>query len=181
MDMPLHEFLGQRSVEIAPLLLGWSFSTRVDGVRTTVRLTEVEAYLGEDDPASHAFRGRTRRTAPMFEAGGVIYVYRSYGIHNCVNLVTGTEGTAGAVLLRAGMPIGGVDVMEDRRGRDTHLADGPGKLGQALGLSTEHSGLPIDGALIRLEPGAPPERVIATPRIGISRATDRLWRFVAGA
>ena len=117
----------------------------------------------------------------MFEAGGVIYVYRSYGIHNCVNVVTGTEGAAADVLLRPGIPIGGVDVMEDRRGRDTHLADGPGKLGQALGLSTEHSGLPIDGALIRLEPGAPPERVIATPRIGISRATDRLWRFVAGA
>lgn len=168
------------AVEVAPLLLGWSFSTRVDGVRTTVRLTEVEAYLGEDDPASHAFRGKTPRSAPMFEPGGVIYVYRSYGIHDCVNVVTGTEATAGAVLLRAGIPIAGIDVMEVRRGRDTHLADGPGKLGQALGLSTDHSGLPIDDDVIRLRPGPGPESITATPRIGISRATDRPWRFVAG-
>jgi DNA-3-methyladenine glycosylase len=180
MDTPLHEFLGRRSVDVAPLLLGWLFSTRVDGVRTTVRLTEVEAYMGEDDPASHAFRGRTRRTAPMFEAGGVIYIYRSYGIHNCVNVVTGSEGTAGAVLLRAGIPIAGIDAMVARRGRDTHVADGPGKLGQALGLSTEHSGLPIDGDLIQLLPGMAPRQITATPRIGISRATDRPWRFVAG-
>ena len=180
MDTPLHQFLGRCAVEVAPLLLGWLFSTRVDGVRTTIRLTEVEAYLGEEDPASHAFRGRTARTAPMFEAGGVIYVYRSYGIHDCVNVVTGTEGTAGAVLLRAGIPIDGIGAMEDRRGRDTHLTDGPGKLGQALGLTTHHSGLPIDDDMIRLRWGPPPDRLNATPRIGISRATDKLWRFVAG-
>lgn len=179
MDTSLHELVGRSAVEVAPLLLGWSFSTRIGGALTTVRLTEVEAYLGSDDPASHAFRGPTPRNAPMFEAGGVIYVYRSYGIHNCVNLVTGTAGSAGAVLLRGGVPIAGIDVMHRRRGRATQVADGPGRLGQALGLSTEHSGLPIDGDLIGLEWGTPPEHVTATTRIGISRATDRPWRFVA--
>jgi len=161
------------------MLLGWIFSTRIQGVVTAVRLTEVEAYMGAGDPASHAYRGRTSRTAPMFTAGGVIYVYLVYGVHNCVNVVTGEEGTAQAVLLRGGVPVAGRDAMENRRERSTDLTDGPGKLGQALGLTTQHSGLPIDGTLVSLQPGESPGRVATTPRIGISKATDRLWRFVA--
>lgn len=135
--------------------------------------------MGEDDPASHAYRGRTPRTVPMFMTAGVIYVYFVYGAHNCVNVVTGVEGTAQAVLLRGGTPVAGIEVMEKRRGRATNLADGPGKLGQALGMTTKHSGLPIDGTLLGLEPGEPPKHVVVTPRVGISRATQRPWRFVA--
>lgn len=177
-DASIRRLLGGRAVDVAPRLLGWVFGTRIDGAPTSVRLTEVEAYMGEDDPASHAFRGRTDRTMPMFEAGGVIYVYLSYGIHSCVNIVTGPDGHGQAVLLRGGEPVEGASTMAERRGRGDHLADGPGKLGQALGLTTEHSGLPIDGVLVDLRPGARPASFTATPRVGISKAVDRPWRFV---
>ena len=173
------ELVRRHAVDVAPELLGWSFATNIDGALTTVRITEVEAYMGTEDPASHAFRGQTKRTSPMFGEPGHVYVYLSYGIHHCVNIVTGPAGVGEAVLLRGGEPIGGLDVITDRRGRSDHLTDGPGKLGQALGLTTQHSGARIDGALIRLEPGPPPARILATPRIGISKATDREWRFVA--
>ncbi|MEZ5176059.1 MAG: DNA-3-methyladenine glycosylase [Acidimicrobiia bacterium] len=171
--------MAQSATEVAPRLLGCVFSTRIDGRLTAVELTEVEAYMGVDDPASHAYRGETARTAPMFARGGLIYVYLSYGVHHCVNVVTGPQGAAQAVLLRGGTPVEGREIMEHRRGRSQHLADGPGKLGQALGLTTRHSGLPIDNARIGLAPGKAPTRVLATPRVGISRAKDRLWRFVA--
>jgi DNA-3-methyladenine glycosylase len=177
-DTSLQSLLARPAIEVAPLLLGSTFRTRVDGVATAVRLIEVEAYMGAEDPASHAHRGETPRTAPMFMAAGVIYVYLSYGVHHCVNIVTGPAGVGQAVLLRGGTPISGIDAMRERRGRDTRLADGPGKLGQALGLTPRHSGLPIDGELIALEPGVPATHVLATPRVGISRATDLPWRFV---
>ncbi|MCB1246262.1 MAG: DNA-3-methyladenine glycosylase [Acidimicrobiia bacterium] len=167
------------AVDLAPAMLGWTFRTNIDGDVTSVRLTEVEAYMGADDPASHAYRGVTPRTRPMFEAGGVVYVYLSYGVHFCVNIVTGPAGVAQAVLLRGGIPIEGIEIMEHRRGRSTDLTNGPGKLGQALGLTTQHSGLPIDGALISLERGDPPSSITTTPRIGITKAPDRPWRFVA--
>ena len=172
------EVLSAPAVEVAPHLVGWTFSTRIDGVLAAVQLTEVEAYMGEGDPASHAHRGMTPRTAPMFGTGGVIYVYLSYGIHHCVNIVTGPEGVGQAVLLRGGLPTAGVGTMTARRGRADHIADGPGKLGQALGLTTRDSGRPIDGDSIALEPGEPIGRVEATPRIGISRAIERPWRFI---
>lgn len=174
----VRELLARPAIEVAPLLLGWRFSTTIGGARTSVRLAEVEAYMGADDAASHAFRGITNRTTPMFAAGGVIYVYLSYGIHHCVNLVTGPAGLGQAVLLRGGTPMEGERVMASRRGRWDHLADGPGKLGQALGLTTDDSGAVIDGGRIALEPGDPVGPIVRTPRIGISRATDRLWRFV---
>jgi DNA-3-methyladenine glycosylase len=171
-------FLSGSSVDLAPQLLGWTLSTRVGGSETAVVLDEVEAYAGVEDPASHAYRGRTPRTAPMFGPPGHIYVYLIYGIHFCVNIVTGPEGTAGAVLLRGGTPVEGLPTMRGRRGRDTDLANGPGKLAQALGLTTEHSGLAIDGKLIALTPGEPDGAIVATPRIGITKAVDRPWRFV---
>ena len=96
-----------------------------------------------------------------------------------MNVVTGPPGVGQAVLLRGGEPVDGLDVMTARRGRSDHLADGPGKLGQALGLTTAFSGAPIDGRTIVLEPGRSPASVATTPRIGISKATDQLWRFVA--
>ncbi|MDJ0792300.1 MAG: DNA-3-methyladenine glycosylase [Acidimicrobiia bacterium] len=180
MDTALRTLLGRPAVEVAPLLLGMTFRTSTNGVVTSVRLTEVEAYMGTDDPASHAYRGITPRTRPMFGAAGVIYVYLSYGVHHCVNIVTGREGEGQAVLLRAGTPVEGVTIMEERRGRSAGLTDGPGKLGQALGLTTAYSGAPIDGRTIELEPGEPTGEVLATPRVGISRATERPWRFVTG-
>ncbi len=178
MDPALYDLLGQSAVDVAPSLLGWTFATNIGGERTAVRLTEVEAYMGRDDPASHAFRGRTTRNAPMFSAGGVIYVYFIYGMHHAVNIVTGGEGDPGAVLLRGGDPIEGIDVMVRRRGRTDHLTDGPGKLAQALGLTREHDGLALGAGVVDLAPGEPPEAWLATPRVGISRAAERPWRFV---
>lgn len=179
MDQALVELLHRSSVFVAPRILGGILTTRIEGYVASVRLTEVEAYMGVDDPASHAFRGPTRRTRPMFGPSGHIYVYLIYGMHFCVNIVTGPEGTASAVLLRGGDPIDGVDVMRERRGRGDHLTDGPGKLAQALGLTVEHSGAEIDDDLISLAHGNPPTTIDATPRIGITRAVDRRWRFVA--
>ena len=146
-----------------------------------VELLEVEAYDGANDPASHAYRGRTTRNAPMFGRAGTIYVYRSYGIHWCMNLVTGAEGTPSAILLRGGPVVAGIDLARERRGRADHLADGPGKLCQALAVDGDASGTTINDGGIRLElPPRPITGYSATPRIGISRATDRPWRFLAG-
>lgn len=180
-EMPddLFDLLRRPATTVAPELLGRVFSTRVGGKTTSVRLTEVEAYMGADDPASHAYNGITTRTEPMFMAPPRIYVYLIYGVHFCVNVVTGPEGEAGAVLLRGGLPVEGVPTMEERRGRSDNLTNGPGKLAQALGLSTEHSGRQIDGNVFSLAAGQPFEAVTATPRIGITKAVDRPWRFVA--
>lgn len=146
-----------------------------------MRLTEVEAYGGSDDPASHAYRGRTDRNASMFLGAGHLYVYRSYGLHMMANIVTGDEGHPGAVLLRAGDPIEGIDIMEQRRARSDHLCDGPGKLAQALGLTLQHDGLAIGADPIDVVTGHSPSGIASTPRIGISRGTQRPWRFIASA
>lgn len=150
------------------------------------RIVEVEAYGGADDPASHAFAGRTARNASMFGPAGLLYVYRSYGIHWCVNVVCGTEGSGSAVLIRALAPVEGLQEMRQRRPRarrDRDLCSGPGKLAQALGITGGDDGLDVvsPGSPVRLEVGAGPVRaalVRATPRIGISRAVERPWRFV---
>lgn len=141
-------------------------------------LNEVEAYDGSNDPASHAFRGKTQRTAPMFEAPGTVYVYRSYGIHWCMNLAVNPKGEAGAVLLRGGTVVEGRREAERRRGRTTDLANGPGKLCQTLDVTGDDSGSRL-GSAITLGIGAPvaPSEIATSPRIGISKATDRLWRF----
>lgn len=169
-------------VKAARSLLGARLISDVGGVRTSVRVTEVEAYGGVDDPASHAFGGETPRNRAMFGPAGRLYVYRSYGIHWCVNLVVGPEGVAAAVLIRGGAPLEGVAVMEARRGRTVNLTDGPGKLCQALGITGDHDGLDVHdpASPIRFEPGESPTTVVATPRIGITRAVDIPWRFVAG-
>ncbi len=140
---------------------------------------ETEAYLGGDDPASHAFNGRTPRNDAMFGARGTLYVYVSYGIHHCINVVTGEEGDPGAVLIRAIEPVSGPEVMAERRGRDTDLCTGPGRLAQALGITMRHN---------RHDLSLPPLRLLARPapaasevgisgRIGVSRAMDRPLRF----
>jgi len=160
--------------ECAPLLLGWTLL--LDGVGG--RIVEVEAYDG--DEASHAFRGRTDRNATMFGEAGGLYVYRSYGIHWCANVVCGPVGHATALLLRALEPTHGLEVMRERRGvtGDRALCSGPGKLTEALGITREHDGLRVDRPPFTLLPPAAPVAWDTTTRIGITKAVELPWRFV---
>jgi len=176
----LDELLRLNVLDLAPALLGRRLRTAFDGDITEVSITEVEAYGGEDDAASHAHRGRTARNAAMFGPAGLLYVYRSYGLHWCLNVVAGPEGTGSAVLVRGGVPTKGRAVMARRRGRDDHLCDGPGKLCQAVGVTGEHDGTSLRDGPVRLLPTPPGAGGTATttPRLGISRAADRPWRFV---
>jgi DNA-3-methyladenine glycosylase len=173
--------LAQDALQAAPALLGWELvSHQADGT-VSGRIVEVEAYHGAEDPASHAFRGLTPRTAPMFEAGGAIYLYLSYGLHTCLNLVTGPAGQAQAVLIRALEPTSGLELMRARR-RQTNsrlLTSGPGRVGQALGLSVALSGQRLGQSLELRPPAAPvPATAIASgPRIGITSAVGQPWRF----
>jgi DNA-3-methyladenine glycosylase len=164
-----------RSVhEVAPELIGATLL--VDGVGG--RIVEVEAYDSED-PAAHGFRGRTPRNASMFGPPGHAYVYRSYGIHWCLNLVCEEEESAAAVLIRALEPTQGLDTMRERRGLDDPrlLAAGPGRLCEALGVTREHDGLPLDAPPFELRAAGEPVEVVAGTRIGISVAADRPWRY----
>jgi DNA-3-methyladenine glycosylase len=144
------------------------------------RIVEVEAYLGESDPASHAYRGPRGRAEVMFREGGCAYVYFSYGVHWCMNVVTEGEGVGGAVLIRALEPLEGLDLMRRRRGREDprDLASGPGKLTQALGIGRSENGLDLIESRLTIVKGAPPAAIEATPRIGISKAADWALRFV---
>ncbi|MFC7625369.1 DNA-3-methyladenine glycosylase [Microlunatus sp. GCM10028923] len=147
-----------------------------------VRLTEVEAYDGAGDPASHAYRGRTDRNAIMFGPPGFLYVYFSYGVHWAANVVCGPDGRSAAVLLRAGEVIDGIELARSRRlsaTKDRDLARGPGRLTQALGLNGEHRGADLFGdGPVTLTPAARPARDVATgPRVGVSVAAERPWRF----
>jgi DNA-3-methyladenine glycosylase len=165
---------------VAAGLLGWTLRSTIGGTPTAVTITETEAYAGSDDPASHAYRGATERNASMFGRAGLLYVYRSYGIHWCMNVVVGEIGVAHAVLLRGGELTAGSDVAVVRRGRPDHLTDGPGKLCQALGVTGAHDGSDLRSGPVRLEPGPGigTRRIETTPRIGISKAKAELWRFV---
>ena len=148
----------------------------VDGVGG--RIVEVEAY-DHEDPASHGFRGRTKRNAAMFGPPGRAYVYRSYGIHWCLNFVCEGEGVANAVLVRALEPTDGLDAMRRRRGLDDSrlLCSGPGRLCQALGVTREHDGLALDCPPFELLAAERPVEVVSGPRIGITRATELPWRY----
>ena len=173
--LTLEELLAHGVHEFARGLLGWTFLR--DGVGG--RIVEVEAYA-PDDPASHSFRGPTPRNGSMFEAPGTLYVYRSYGIHWCANVACEPEGTGAAVLLRALEPTHGLDLMRDRRGgvTDLDLCSGPGKLTQALGISSADDGASILVAPFALEPPEGPVDVLETPRIGLTRANELPWRYV---
>jgi DNA-3-methyladenine glycosylase len=164
----------------APRILGAHLVSEVGGRLVRARVTEVEAYRGFDDPASHAYRGRTARNGSMFERPGTLYVYRSYGVHWCGNVAAGPEGVGWGILFRAAEIIDGLGVARSRRGRDEGLANGPGKLTQALGIDHSHDGtfLLDERSPIRIEPGSTPAMVVATPRVGISKAKERPWRFV---
>jgi DNA-3-methyladenine glycosylase len=162
-------------LEVAPELIGAELY--VDGVGGTI--VEVEAYHHED-PASHGYLGhRTARNAAMFLPGGHAYVYRSYGIHWCLNAVTGPEGVAEAVLIRALEPTAGLDAMRERRGLDDprQLCSGPGKLCQALGITRVHDGLALDEPPFELRERAAEPEILTGSRIGISRGQELPWRF----
>ncbi|HEV7955811.1 MAG: DNA-3-methyladenine glycosylase [Microbacteriaceae bacterium] len=173
------QLLARPSVEVAPLLLG---ATIRHGA-VAVELTEVEAYLGGDDPGSHAFRGRTARNAVMFGEPGRLYTYFSYGMHVCANVVCGPEGTASGVLLRAGRVIEGIDIARSRRNTsksDRDLARGPARLAVALGITLEHGGTDLAEGDIRLDLGADSTGHAVGPRTGVSGAggTEAYpWRF----
>lgn len=152
-----------------------------DGRLLTARIVEAEAYQ-EDDPASHSFRGRTNRTEVMFGPPGHAYVYFTYGMHHCMNVVTGSTGEGSAVLLRAAEPLEGLEEMARRRGTNDPraLCSGPGRLCRALGIDRAENGLDlVRGRLLWLLEGAPvaPATISVGPRVGITSGTDRPWRF----
>jgi len=138
----------------------------------------VEAY-DQEDPASHGFRGRTARNAAMFGPPGHAYVYRSYGIHWCLNLVCEEVGRAEAVLIRALRPTHGLDAMRARRGLDAEraLCSGPGRLCQALAVTREHDGMPLDAPPFELNAREAVPQIATGPRIGITRAAEQPWRY----
>lgn len=169
--------LAESPLTVAPLLLG-AVLTRGE---VAVRLTEVEAYDGGNDPGSHAFKGPTRRNEVMFGPPGHLYAYFIYGMHVCVNVICREEGTAGAVLLRAAEVIDGIDIARERRGAssDRDLARGPARLCQALGIGLADDGTDLSTGPITLTLGDPvPDGVISTgPRVGLRAAADWPWRF----
>ena len=177
-------FFARPSIELAPLLLN-QLLVRDDG--RVGRIIEVEAYAGADDPASHAFRGLTARNATMFGPPGHLYVYFSYGVHWCANVVCGPDGAASAVLLRALDPVEGIAQMRaarwaaQKRQLDRDLCRGPGRLTQAMGIDRSLDGTDLAAAgspLWVADDGTPPPEVPSTtPRVGISTAVEWPWRF----
>jgi DNA-3-methyladenine glycosylase len=172
------------AVTVAPRLLGAVVTSEIDGQPVAVRLTEVEGYEGPDDPASHAFRGRTPRTAVMFGPPGHLYCYFTYGMHWCANVVCGIDGVAAAVLLRAGTVVDGLDAVRVRRPsarNDVDLARGPARLARCLGLGRAHNGLDLldPASPVRLAgvSDRPPARFVSGPRVGVSAAAERPLRF----
>ena len=168
---------------VARELLGAPVVSREGGALTSARIVETEAYLGYRDPASHGYlHRRNQRNAALFGPPGSWYVYLSYGIHWCANLVCEAEGTASAVLLRALEPVEGIEIMRRRRGRvdDRDLCSGPGKLCQALGITRSLDGRMMPGAAVVVHrPRVAPEvEVAVTPRIGITKAADWPLRFL---
>ena len=168
------DFFARSVHDVAPDLIG--VTLLVDGIGG--RIVEAEAY-DHEDPASHGYRGRTERNASMFGPPGHAYVYRSYGIHWCINFVCEEEDVANAVLIRALEPTYGLDEMRKRRGVDDPrlLCSGPGKLCQALGVTREHDGLSLDRPPFELRPREGHVEVVAGPRIGITRAAELPWRY----
>jgi len=184
------EFFARPSVEVAPDLLGCVLEHETADGLVAVELTEVEAYAGRSDPASHAYRGETRRNAVMFGPPGHAYVYFTYGMHFCVNIVClGEEGSASAVLLRAGEVIAGEELARARRTRGTtaiaprDLARGPARLCQALGIDRSQDGADLvsAGAPLRMlsRTGSPARsgKILTGPRVGVSSAAEIPWRF----
>jgi DNA-3-methyladenine glycosylase len=177
-------FYMRPTLEVARRLLGLFLVRTVGSTRMVGRIVEVEGYLGSSDPASHAYRGMTNRNAVMFRPGGHLYVYFTYGMHFCCNVVTGPSGNAGAVLLRAVEPVEGVDLMRRNRdlpeGRLEMICNGPAKLCAAFGIAREMNGTDLCGERIWIgrQVKRPRFEIEQTPRIGITNGRHHPWRFV---
>lgn len=179
---PLAEGFFRRPAEVvAPDLLGkvlWRHAP--DGV-TAVRIVETEAYGGGDDPGSHGFRGMTKRNAVMFGEPARAYIYFTYGMHYCLNFVTDEPGVCSAVLVRAGEPLCGSNLMAMRRGRERELelTSGPAKLTQALAITTDENSTLLDGVIIGVgdDDDFQTETISIGPRVGISEGRELDWRF----
>ena len=182
-DVFPRSFFDAPSIDVAPALLGAVVEHETPEGLVSVRLTEVEAYHGEVDPASHAYRGQTQRNAVMFGDPGFVYVYFTYGMHYCMNLVCERAGTASAVLLRAGEVIEGIELARKRRNgaaaRD--LARGPARLTMTLGIGRDDNGRDAcdPSSSLRVRPGSMPPAAIVRqgPRVGVAAAADTPWRF----
>ena len=171
-------FYERDSRQVAVDLLGCVLSRDTPEGKTAGVIVETEAYR-PDDPACHAYRGPTMRNRNIFGPPGIAYVYLSYGTHNLLNVVCEPEGIGSAVLIRALRPSEGEVLMERRRGRAHDLCNGPGRLTQALGIDLSYDGLDLtSGSLTISDGGAPPEGIVETTRIGITRGTDLPWRYL---
>jgi DNA-3-methyladenine glycosylase len=174
-------FFARDPITVARDLLGRILFYRTPQGLLAGRIVEVEAYTGEADPASHAFRGRTARNAVMFGSAGHAYVYFSYGVHYCLNVTADAPGVAGAVLLRALEPLAGIEIMRGRgdHGPEARLLSGPGKIGRGFGLGLQDNGRDFTRGPLGLAAGEPvsDREVAVTRRIGISRAVELPYRF----
>lgn len=180
-------FYDRDTLAVARDLLGCRLVHDASDGRIAGRIVEVEAYHGEDDPACHAAAGRTPRTAPLYGRPGFAYVYFIYGMYHCFNVVTRAEGHPSAVLVRALEPLAGIDEMRARRVRRrrgvderrlpaAEIANGPGKLCDALGITLAQNRADLTRSPLRIEAGEAPRSIVWTPRVGISVGTDRFWR-----
>lgn len=173
------DFLAAPASEVAPRLLGCILGREIDGQIIHVRIVETEAY-DQTDVASHSYKGKTQRTEVMFGPAGHLYVYFTYGMHYCCNIVVGEEGYGAAVLIRAVEPLEGIEVIEQRRGKSgTDATNGPAKLCQALGIDKRMNGYNLSGDSLKLIVKKPlgSKDIVQTTRIGISRGKDMPWRF----
>lgn len=179
----LSTLLARDAVEVAPRLLGSLLTVASSEGRVTLRITELEAYHGAEDPGSHAFRGRTARNAVMFGPAGHLYTYFTYGMHTCANIVAGVEGEASGCLIRAGEVVEGLELARARRTTsrsDADLARGPGRVCVALGITLADGGADLSNSRIRLTLGDAVERVERGPRTGVSGpggSEEFPWRF----
>jgi len=179
MNTVLSEFLQKPAYEVAPQLLGCILEREIDGNVIRVRIVETEAY-DESDAASHSYKGKTPRTEIMFDEPGHLYVYFTYGMHYCCNVVTGKKGTGAAVLIRAVEPVEGEQYMQDlRQVSGVQLSNGPAKLCQALNIDKRLNGHDLTETPLKLILQKPLDtaKIKQTKRIGISKATEVLWRF----
>jgi len=169
-------------LQLARKLVGTILVRTINNKQLTARIVETEAYGGADDPASHAYSGLTDRNKIMFNSGGYSYVYFTYGMHYCFNVVAGRGTQAGAVLIRAAEPLEGIEIMIRNRQKDRlkDLLSGPAKLCQAFSIDKSLNGLPLDTSSLFLaaNPASTPPRILTTPRIGIKKARYKKWRFV---
>jgi DNA-3-methyladenine glycosylase len=178
-------FYLQPTLTVAKQLLGKILVRKIGDEILSGKIVEVETYLGENDPASHAYRGKTKRNEVMFQNGGHLYVYFTYGMHFCANIVTEETDKGRAVLIRAVEPLTGIEIMKKNRKRVftahslMNLTNGPAKFCQAFGIEREHNGTDLLGSEIYLTDGVdiPASKIVATTRIGIKNGVEKKWRF----